>query len=184
MFDPMKVKEIVQLPHRRTIPQLQNVQGKANFLQYFVANYVKVTKGFMRLLKKGFPLYLDEVTEFSFESLKHALTSGPLLSPPYYGKELLLYLVATKSIINMLCFQEDDALKENVIYYLSQGLVGPELNYTDVEKFSLETFHAIQWFYHYILLCKTTVVDVVNLFQYVLTRWVISGKISRWIVIL
>jgi hypothetical protein len=31
---------------------------------------------------------------------------------------------------------------------------------------------------------KTTIIAVVNPFQYMLTRWVIGGKISRWIVIL
>jgi hypothetical protein len=31
---------------------------------------------------------------------------------------------------------------------------------------------------------KTTIIAVVNPFQYMLTRWVIGGKINRWIVIL
>jgi hypothetical protein len=75
-------------------------------------------------------------------------------------------------------------LQEHVIYYLSRGLVGPELNYTHVEKLALEAVHVVQRFRHYILLCKTTVIAIVNPFQYVLTRWVIGGKISRWIVIL
>jgi hypothetical protein len=55
MFDPLKVEEIVQLPPPRTILQLQSLQGKANFLRCFIANYAKITKGFMRLLKKDVP---------------------------------------------------------------------------------------------------------------------------------
>jgi hypothetical protein len=63
-------------------------------------------------------------------------------------------------------------------------LVGLELNYSHIEKLVLVAVHAIQQFRHYILFHKTTVIFIVNPFQYVLTRHVIGGKISRWIVIL
>jgi hypothetical protein len=89
-----------------------------------------------------------------------------------------------ESTIGMVLVQEDDMLEEHVIYYLSRGLVGPELNYSHVEKLALEVVHVVQWFCHYILLRKTTVIVIVNPFQYVLMRWVIGGNISRWIVIL
>jgi hypothetical protein len=50
MVDPLKVEAIIQLPPPRTILQLQSLQGKVNFLRRFIANYAKITKGFMRLL--------------------------------------------------------------------------------------------------------------------------------------
>jgi hypothetical protein len=84
----------------------------------------------------------------------------------------------------MVLVQEDDFLSEYLIYYLSRGLVGPELNYSHAEKIALAAVHAIQWFHHYMLLRKTTIISVVNPFQYVLTRCVIDGNINRWIVIL
>jgi hypothetical protein len=84
----------------------------------------------------------------------------------------------------MVLVQEDDSFSEYVIYYLSRGLVGPELNYTHLEKLALAAVHAVQRFRHYVLFRKTTVVAVVNPFQYMLTRRVIGGKISRWMVIL
>ena len=55
--DPNKVKEIVELPAPQSILQLQRLQGKENFLCWFIVNYAEMTKGFMRLLKKG-TLYL------------------------------------------------------------------------------------------------------------------------------
>jgi hypothetical protein len=184
MVDPLKVEAIVQLPTPRTILQLQSLQGKENFLRCFIANYAEITKGFMRLLKRDVPFHWDDVTQRSFEVLKHALTTAPLLRPPNYNKYFLLYLAAAESTIDMVLVQEDDFLLEYVIYYLSQGLMGPKLNYSHIEKLVLVAVHAVQWFRHYILLRKTTVIAVVNPFQYVLTRWVINGKISRWIVVL
>jgi hypothetical protein len=124
----------------------------------------------MRLLKNGVPFCWDEVTQHSFEALKCALTFSPLIRPPYYNRYFLLYLVAAELTINMVLVQEDDLLEDHIIYYLSQGLVGPELNYSHVEKISLAAVHAVQWFCHYILLRKTTVIAIVNPFQYVLTQ--------------
>jgi hypothetical protein len=69
----------------------------------------------------------------------------------------------------MVLVQEYDILEEHMIYYLSRVLVGPELNYSHVEKHALVAVHAIQQFLHYIVLHKTTVIVIVNPFQYVLT---------------
>jgi hypothetical protein len=48
----------------------------------------------------------------------------------------------------------------------------------------LVAVHAVHWFRHYVLFRKTTIIAIVNPFQYMLTRRVIGGKISRWMVIL
>ena len=69
----------------------------------------------------------------------------------------------------MVLVQEDDLFSEYVIYYLSQSLIGPELNYSHTEKLALATVHAIQRFHHYVLFLKTTIIVVVNPFQYMLT---------------
>jgi hypothetical protein len=184
MVDPLKVEAIVQLPPPCTILQLQSLQGKVNFLRRFIANYAEITKGFMRLLKKDVPFFWDESTQCSFDALKHALTTTPLLWPPNYNKDFLLYLAAAELTIGMVLVQEDDSFSEYVIYYLSRGLVGLELNYSHLEKLALATVHAVQQFHNYVLFRKTTVVVVMNPFQYMLTQRVIGGKISRWMVTL
>jgi hypothetical protein len=118
MVDPLKVEEIVQFPPPRTILQLQSLQGKMNFLRCFIKNYAEITKGFTCLLKKDIPFHWDEATQCSFEALKCALTTSPLLRPPNYNKDFLLYLAIVESTINMVLVREDDFLSEYVIYYL------------------------------------------------------------------
>ena len=102
----------------------------------------------------------------------------------FCSKDFLLYLATTESTIGMVLVQEDDALVEHVIYYLSRGLVGPELRYTPIEKLALAIVHAVQRLRHYILLRKTYVLAKANPFQFFLSRRVIGGKYNRWIVIL
>jgi hypothetical protein len=118
----------------------------------------------MRLLKKDVPFFWDEATQCSFDALKHALTTAPLLRTPNYNKDFFLYLAAIDSTIGMVLVQEDDLFSEYVIYYLSRGLVGLEINYSHLEKLALVAVHVVQWFYHYVLFRKTTVIAVVNPF--------------------
>jgi hypothetical protein len=51
----------------------------------------------------------------------------PLLHPPEYTKDYILYLAASTSTIAMVLVQEDPNGEEHVIYYLSKSLSGPEL---------------------------------------------------------
>jgi hypothetical protein len=163
MVVPLKVEAIPQLPPPHTIRQLQGLQGKANFLRHFIVNYANITKGFMRLLKKDTPFIWDEKAQDSFNALKKALVSAPLLKSPDYSRDYLFYIVASAETIGMVLVQEDDELHEHVIYYLSRNVVSPKLNYSHVEKISLVVVHAVQRLHHYILLCKTTVVADVNM---------------------
>jgi hypothetical protein len=84
----------------------------------------------------------------------------------------------------MVLVQEDDSHDEHVIYYLSQSLTTTETKYLHVEKMALADVQAVQHFRHYILLCRTTIISDCNPMQPILTRKLMGGKYSKWIVIL
>ena len=44
----------------------------------------------------------DDFPQRSFDALKKGLVSAPLLSPPDYGRDFLLYLLAVESTIGMV----------------------------------------------------------------------------------
>ena len=104
------------------------MQGKSNFLRRFIINYANITKGFMRLLKQDTPFVWDETTQLVFEALKKDLLSAPLLRPPNYSRDFILYLAASESTIGVVLVQEDDKLVEHVVYYLSRALADLSLD--------------------------------------------------------
>ena len=182
--DPLKVEAITKLPLPHTILQLQSLQGKANFLRRFIVNYAEITKGFMRLFKKGVLFIWDDRAQRSFDALKDALASTPVISPPNYQQDFLLYLAASDTTVGIVLVQTDDIHIEHAIYYLSRGLVSTELKYPYVEKLALAAAFAIQKFRHYIILRTTTVISDANPMKYILSRHVLGGRYSKWIVIL
>ena len=142
-MDPLKVEAIVNLPPPHSIRQIQSLQGKSNFLQRFIVNYAKITKGFMCLLKQDCPFVWDETTQLAFDTLKKYLLSVPLLRPPDYSRDFILYLAASELTIGVVLVQEDDKLVEHVVYYLSHALARLELRYSHVEKLALAIVYAV-----------------------------------------
>ena len=59
-----------------------------------------------------------------------------------------------------------------------------ETRYAHVEKLALAAVHVVQRFRHYILLRTITVVSDCNPMTYILSRQLLGGKYSKWIVIL
>ena len=113
--DPDKVKAIVEFLAPQSILQPQRLQGKAKFLRRFIVNYDEMTKGFMRLLKKGILYLWDDQAQRSFDALKNALVSAPLLNAPDYSHDFLLYLVASLSSLGMVLVQVHSDDSEHVI---------------------------------------------------------------------
>lgn len=95
-----------------------------------------------------------------------------------------MYLVASHSTIGMVLVQEYEFKTEHVIYYLSRTLNPTELKYSHVEKLALAAVQVVQRFCHYILLRKTTIISDCNPMIYILTKQLLGGKYSKWIVIL
>ena len=73
----------------------------------------------MLLLKKDTTFCWVEQAQESFDALKRALASAPVISPPDYSRDFLLCVAASLETIGMVLVQEDEELQENVIYYLS-----------------------------------------------------------------
>jgi hypothetical protein len=182
--DPFKVEAILNIPPPSSLRQIQILQGKENFLRRFIPNYAELTLGFMRLLKKGSEFVWDTTANKYFESLKLSLTCTPLLFPPDYNRDYFLYLTASEYNIVMVLIQEDDSHDEHVIYYLSRSPTTTKTKSLHVEKLALASIQVVQCFRHYILSRKTTVISNCNPMQHILTRQLLGGKYSKWIIIL
>ena len=77
----------------------------------------------MRLLKKDTPFFLDDQAQHAFDNIKHALTHSPVIHPPDYSKDFLLYIAASTTTIAMVLVQENPNGQERVIYYASKNLM-------------------------------------------------------------
>jgi hypothetical protein len=136
--DPLKVQAITKIPPPRNLCQLQSLQGKANFLRRFVPDYATHAHGFLCLLHHDIPFRWDEHAQTTFDDLKVALSNAPLISPPDYDHDYILYLSASVISVAGVLIQLGDDGREHVIYYISKNISGPPLKYNHDEKLALK----------------------------------------------
>lgn len=128
----------------------------------------------MHLLKKWVLFPWDDQSQHSFDDLKQALLSAPLLKPSSLNRDILLYLSALEYSLGMVLVQEDNMHNEHHIYYLRKDMIGLELHYSHVQKLALTAVIVVQQLRHYILLQNTMVIVHSNPMKHIISRQIIG----------
>ena len=121
------------MPPPTTFRKLRSLQGKLQSICRFIAQLADKCHSFQHLLRKGVSFQWNNQCNESFQKLKDYLLNPPVLMPPILGKPFLLYISTTDTALGALLAQNDEQGRERAIYYISQTLVGYELNYSLIE---------------------------------------------------
>jgi hypothetical protein len=89
------------------------------------------------LLRHDIPFRWDEHAQTSFDDIKSSLSNAPLIIPPDYGRDYILYLLTSVVSVAGVLIQLGDDGSEHVIYYISKNLSGPPLKYNHDDKLTL-----------------------------------------------
>lgn len=90
--DKERVKAISEYPVPKTEKEIRSFLGMANYYRRFFPNYAKLASPISSLLKKDVKLEWSPICQSSFDSIKLALSSPPVLAYPI-PKNLLSSLV-------------------------------------------------------------------------------------------
>ncbi|KAG9453420.1 hypothetical protein H6P81_006324 [Aristolochia fimbriata] len=112
------------------------------------------------------------------------LTKPPVLIALIVDRPLLLYIAAQEKFVGALLAQCDEDNKERSLYYLSQTLVGAEINYTPIEMTCLALIFAIQKLRHYLLAHSTNLISRIDQLKYIMSRPILSGRLAKWVLLL
>ena len=79
-MDPSKVQTIQDLPEPCKVKDVQSFLGFANFYCYFISNYSNIVIPLTWLTRKGITWNFTNSTWKSFQALKFAFISTPVLT--------------------------------------------------------------------------------------------------------
>ncbi|KAM1850244.1 hypothetical protein ACFX13_014460 [Malus domestica] len=116
----------------------------------------------------------------AFMQIKVSLTTSPVLVPPRRGKPLKLYISVVEESISCLLTQDNNARREQAIFYLSRNLNQPEINYSAIENLCLTVFFTASKLRHYMLPSVTQAIAQTDVIRYMLTRPIVKGRIGKW----
>jgi hypothetical protein len=108
------------------------------------------------LLAKDVPFDFDDSCLKSFETLKNALISAPIIQPPDWSLPFEIMSDASDYAVGVVLGQTNDK-KHHAIAYASKTLTGPQLNYATTEKGLLVVVYAIEKFRSYLVGAKVIV---------------------------
>jgi hypothetical protein len=80
--DRAKIEVIEELPPPVNVKEIKSFLGHAGFYRRFIKDLSHISRPLTNLLAKDVPFDIDDARLKSFETLKNALISAPIIQPP------------------------------------------------------------------------------------------------------
>jgi len=178
-IDPERTEAVRKFPRPKKLKEVQRFLGMCSFYAKFIPNFSKVCSSLNSLKRKGARFQWAEEQQNSFEILKKALTSPPVLHLPCYNKIFYITCDASEQSIAAILQQKvDDKLVP--ISYASRSLAPNEKGYNMCRKeflaclFGCEKFKPIVADHHFVLQTDCQAVE------YVMKSKKDVGQFARW----
>ena len=149
--NPVLLKKIENTVPPKTKKELRSFLGLVGYYRKFVPNFAKICLPLTDLTKKGQPDKINwgEAQDSAYKTLKHMLSSPPVLHLPDFSQTFYLRTDASeKGIAAILMQKEQDIMFP--IAYASRKLLPREQNYSTIEKECLAIVWALDKFELYL----------------------------------
>ncbi|KAK3104661.1 hypothetical protein FSP39_007335 [Pinctada imbricata] len=178
-----KIQVIIDWPVPKNVTEVRSFLGLCSYYRKFVPNFAYLAGPLHTLTKKGRLFKWTDICQKSFEQLKQALTSPPILRNPDFAEPFILDTDASESSIGAVLSQNIGGT-ERVCAYASRTLSKSERKYCVTRKELLAVVHFVRHFRHYLYGRKFLIrTDHSSL------RWLMHFKnpenqLARWLEIL
>ena len=126
-LDREKIDLITHSPPPNSVKNVRAFLGHAGFYRRFIKDFSKVARPLTNLLAKDVPFAFNEECKKSFNYLKNALTTAPIISAPDWSQPFELMCDALDYAVGAVLGQQKDG-KPHVIYYASRTLNDAQIN--------------------------------------------------------
>ena len=137
-----KIQVILDLKIPKSPRDVQMFMGHCGYYRHFIYMYAKIARPLYKLLVK---FEWTQDCGVSFEKLKKALVSTPILRAPVWDKVFHVNIDASAYAINCILTQPGEFNKDFPIAYVSRQLIAKK-NYTTTEQEGLKMIYAIKKF--------------------------------------
>ena len=147
--DKEKVSVIQNLKTPTCVKDVRSFVGVTNFYRKFIPNYSKIASPLLDLTGKHASFQWSDKCQKSFEELKGALTTPPVLAFPDMSKPFILYCDASDTTFGAVLTQKFNG-NERPIQYMSQRLSATQKKWPILQKEAFAIYSAIEKFRHYL----------------------------------
>lgn len=179
--DPDKISAISNWKAPTNLHDLRSFIGLASYYRRFVRNFASIASPLHRLMRNDVKYEWGEQQQTAFNQLKQALISSPILVPPDFSREFILYTDASSYGLGAVLAQVNEAGEEHVVQYLSRSLIKAEKNYSTTERECLAIVWSIKALRPYLHGRHFTVVTDHTALTWLSTLKDPTNRLSRWV---
>ncbi|KAI2667015.1 Retrovirus-related Pol polyprotein from transposon 17.6 [Labeo rohita] len=176
-----KVDAVLSAPRPTTKTQVRAFLGLAGYYRCFIPNFSTLASPLTDLTRKGQPekLMWNDELEKTFQSIKTALTTEPVLRAPDFSCPFLLQTDASDTGLGAVLSQVRDG-EEHPVTYISRKLAPAETRYAAVEKEALAIKWAVLELRYYLLGRRFTLITDHAPLQWMARAKDTNARVTRW----
>ncbi|PKU85788.1 RNA-directed DNA polymerase [Dendrobium catenatum] len=176
--DPCKTSTIAEWPIPQSISDIRSFHGLANFYRRFVKGFSIIMSPITDALKQKSFLW-TEAQQTSFETIKLALTTAPVLALPDFSKPFQVDTDASATGVGAVLSQD-----ERPIEFFSEKLNSARQKWPSYEQEFYAVVRALKQWEHYLLHQDFVLCSDNQALQYINSQKTINRLHTRWIVFL
>ena len=147
-----------------------------NYYHKFIANMAMITGPLNELLRKNVDWCWGELEDASFNELKKAITTAPVLRIPDTMRNFTVQVDASNTAIGAVLTQDD-----HPVSYMSRRLNDAERNYSAYDREALAVVTALRHWRHLILNGRPIKIECDNRsVRHLLTQKDLTPRQARW----
>jgi len=177
--DQSKIKSILEYPIPKNIKHIKSFLGLSGYYRKFIQSYSLIAKPLTTLLRKDVKFEWTDECQKSFDTLRNALCTEPILQYPDFDKTFILTTDASGKALGAILSQQHDD-KDLPVAYASRTLSKSENNYSTTELECLAIVFGVKQFRPYLYGRKFTIITDHRPLQWLFNLKDPLSKLARW----
>lgn len=175
-----KCKSINNMPIPTSLRDIQAFLGMTGYYRQFVPSYAHYSEPLVQLLRKEEEFRWGKEQQASFDFLKKALVSPPLLVFPDFGRLFSLHCDASNLAAGVILVQTDTKGANHPIAYYSKLFNSAEQNYSVTERECLAVIWGVKHFRPFLYGTHFTIVTDHSSLRWLQNIKDPEGQLARW----
>ena len=161
--DPAKTEAVRNFPVPTGVKGVRQFLGMASYYRRFIKSFAKIASPLHALTRQDVPFCWTSTCQNSFQLLKDALVSPPVLAYPNFGKPFVLHTDASGEGLGAVLEQEQDDNRLHPVAYASRSLNKHERNYSITDMEALAVVWAAKHFRAYLYGHQCVVLSLIHI---------------------
>lgn len=179
-IDPSRVEAIQQIDFPRNKKEVQDLNGKMNFLCRFIPNMAKHLRELTNILKKENTVKGTKDAMKYFNLVKLSLTIAPVFISLEYTRDFIIFSFSSEHTLAMVLMKNKDRVEKPIDFFI-RTIRYAAFRYNIIEKEALALIKALKDFQIYILHSHTIAYVPNMVVKDVLIQTNSEGRRGKWI---